>query len=74
MKIQFFNNPILIIFILLNIINASSDQINPCGDLKDCRPCNSTENSDFVLFVMVNIFPFLMAFYVLHAMIHYMDK
>ena len=46
MKIQFFNNPILIIFILLNIINASSDQINPCGDLKDCSPCDSTEKSD----------------------------
>ena len=45
MKIQFLNNPILIIFLLLNIINVASNQADSCAGLNDCYPCDSTEAS-----------------------------
>ena len=46
MKIHFFNNLILIIFLFLNIINVSFNQEISCGDLKDCKKCDSSEKSD----------------------------
>ena len=46
MKIHFFNNLILIIFFGLNIINVSFNQEISCGDLKDCKKCDSSEKSN----------------------------
>ena len=58
MKIQFFNNFILIIFLFLNIINVSLTQSNSCGDLKDCYECSPSEKSDICPFCNDKYFSF----------------